>query len=866
MKNKLLAVLTITLLVTSLFAGSTLARGSVGKQLMPPNPDKILTALIERGVISATASPAQKEAALQAYLQLKLNGGDADSEMNPLARKAIASAEVVLHNTPGDVQGKKLGQDGYLVEPSTPEFKPLEGEDDLLLILVDFADVDYTWTTATEEERTEAGPLYNQIPLPDNDFDLWVADFSTQYFEDMLFTPGGYVFPADHPYYPGEHRGSMRDYFIEQSYGKYTVDGTAYGWFTVDKPEAYYGDDSPDGGSDSLRPGTPKDLLADAVEVINTQGAIDWLAYDVKDLYDLDGDGIIDEPDCIIDHPLFVHAGVDQSGGGGAQGDDALWAHSSSAWIVVDEAKNEGATCSDDFEGTILYNYTIMPEDGGVGVFAHEYAHDLGLPDEYDTIYSGAGASQGFWTLQASGSWIGRPAQTQPSGMSIWAKYVLGWVAPGENMAVLDLADLDREPVYLRLEQTERWGGVDAEGVETLNAIKINLPDKYAYVNDPYSGEYEWFGGKADEIDTTLKRTVDLTGKASAELSFWTWYDIEELWDYGFVQVSTDGGATWVSLPIDGTTMDIVADGYPLIIPNLPGFTGNSGGWVHKTFDLVDYLGQSIDLQFRYMTDWGTSMAGFYLDDISVTADGEVVFFDDVETLDPAWYADGWTIDAGASYKPNYYIMEWRNLQPMETPYGDITLVNTDAGLNTAYAYDPYGLTPNQPTYYSYAPGLLLFYRDMTYTDNWTGAHPGGGYLLVVDSHDRPLISPPYPGNYGGQALPTARQSYDAAFGLDRVPDVTWTRYGITWTYEGTSAVPNFKDNHIYWNQRAPSASVINPTNGLLFRILGQAEDKSAVLMAFGNRNTLEETYLSIASDLFLFYNKYFMPFVALFR
>ena len=145
------------------------------------------------------------------------------------------------------------------------------------------------------------------------------------------------------------------------------------------------------------------------------------------------------------------------------------------------------------------------------------------------------------------------------------------------------------------------------EGTDTINAIRVSLPPKSMTVNTPHGGSYEWFGGKADQIDTTLVRTVDLTGKTSATLSFWTWYDIEQNWDFGFVQVSTDDGATWTSLPIAGTTSVIDPSGMPAIAANLPGFTGNSGGWINKTFDLSAYAGQNIMLQFRYMTDWGTS-------------------------------------------------------------------------------------------------------------------------------------------------------------------------------------------------------------------------------------------------------------------
>ncbi|MCL4562544.1 MAG: immune inhibitor A [Chloroflexi bacterium] len=802
-----------------------------GIDYMPPEPGKIAEMLVREGKIPANATQMQKDEAVTAYLQKLFAGGGPDDNYNPLARKNLDVNEQALNEaaTTSIIRGRKLGNQ-VSVDSSTPQFKELQGTDKLLLMLVDFSNEPYTWTPTGLDERTAAGPLHNEIPAPDNDFDLWVPDFNTQHFEDMLFTPGGWTIPEDAPHYAGEHRGSMRDYYLEQSYGQYTVDGQAYGWFTVNKPEAYYGDDRPDGASDSQLPGTTKDLITDAVNVINGTDAIDWLDYDLLDLYDLDADGNINEPDCIIDHPLFIHAGIDQSGGGGAQGSDAIWAHSSSVNAWVTAQKNPGATCPANWPGTMIYNYTIMPEDGGVGVFAHEFGHDLGLPDEYDTIYSGRGDSVGFWSLMSSGSWVGRPAQTQPSDISIWGRYALGWV--NDNLAVTSLDALTKEATGFRLEQAERWGG---DG--TTNAVRISLPPKYFYVNTPHSGVYEWFGGKADQIDTTLMRTVDLTGKTTASLSFWTWYDIESNWDFGFVQVSTDSGTTWTSLPIDGTTSVIDPSGMPEIAANLPGFTGNSGGWVNKTFDLSAYAGQAIQLQFRYMTDWGTSMAGFYVDDIGVTADGAPVFFDDVETVDAAWAADGWTRDQGSGTKTHYYMLEWRNMNTMETPYSDATLVNFDEGLNNVYSL--YYLTPtdadvvSQPDYFPYTPGLLLWYRDMTYTDNWTGVHPGGGFLLVVDSHDTPMLRPPYP-HYGALPWSSRVQTYDATFSFNRPATITLHYWDGVRTYRSSNAVPNFNDAFSYWNQKVSNASVKTPSYGLLFRVLGQAADGSAALLGIG--------------------------------
>ena len=147
-----------------------------------------------------------------------------------------------------------------------------------------------------------------------------------------------------------------------------------------------------------------------------------WADYDIEDQGDRDGDGNVLEPDGVIDHVVLVHAGEDKSGGGGAEGTYALWAHSSA---VAGGAAIPGTDLK-------LSNYIVQPEDSGVGVFAHEYGHDLGLPDLYDT--SGVGDSDvDFWDLMRSGSHSGPIFQSMPTHMGLWDKWVLGWADPVER-------------------------------------------------------------------------------------------------------------------------------------------------------------------------------------------------------------------------------------------------------------------------------------------------------------------------------------------------------------------------------------------------------------------------------------------------
>jgi hypothetical protein len=129
-----------------------------------------------------------------------------------------------------------------------------------------------------------------------------------------------------------------------------------------------------------------------------------------------------------------------------------------------------------------------------------------------------------------------------------------------------------------------------------------------------------WYSGVGDQKNMSIVSknpiTVALGNDGKATLSFDTWYAIEAQWDFGFVQVSTDGGATWKSLANENTRSDIVADGYPAIKPYMPGFTGTGQG--NQVFDLSAYAGQQVLIAFRYMTDWSTTEQGWYVDNIAL--------------------------------------------------------------------------------------------------------------------------------------------------------------------------------------------------------------------------------------------------------
>jgi len=115
-------------------------------------------------------------------------------------------------------------------------------------------------------------------------------------------------------------------------------------------------------------------------------------------------------------------------------------------------------------------------------------------------------------------------------------------------------------------------------------------------------GDLEWYSTTGDLVDLSIITEYTLpTGTVTLTID--TYYDIEDYWDFGFVQISTDGGETWASIGNEYTTSLHDPSGHPDIIANLPGLTGWSGDWITMDFDLSAYSGETALIRFRYMTD-----------------------------------------------------------------------------------------------------------------------------------------------------------------------------------------------------------------------------------------------------------------------
>ncbi len=267
---------------------------------------------------------------------------------------------------------------------SLPEIKKsVTGSAKAIILLVDFPD--YTWETQQDSN------FNNPINQPGFD-----GLYQTTYYEEMLFSTNSFK----DPFSQSLVTGSMRDYYLENSYNQLDVDGVVLGWYTVSQPYEFYTNNNSglNGGASSF--------VREVIEL--AEADIDYSEFDN------DGDNEVDA--------LFVvHAGP---------GAEELYAknyeaHFNYFWSHKASVHYQTA------DSVIVNHYTMEPQSGTIGVFCHEFGHTLGLPDLYDTDQSSEGI--GEWGLMASGGWCHLPGDrpgTRPSHFTAYSKMSMGWLQP----------------------------------------------------------------------------------------------------------------------------------------------------------------------------------------------------------------------------------------------------------------------------------------------------------------------------------------------------------------------------------------------------------------------------------------------------
>jgi len=224
---------------------------------------------------------------------------------------------------------------------------------------------------------------------------------------------------------------------------------------------------------------------------------------------------------------------------------------------------------------------------------------------------------------------------------------------------------------------------------------------------DPNSGDYAFWSNRGDESDMTLTRAFDLSQvSGEVQLDYWVWFDIEEGWDYLYLQVSDDGGESWEILTTpSGTDEDPSGNSFGWAYTAASG-GGSQADWIEESIDLSDYAGQEILLRFEYVTDAAVNGEGLLLDDIRIDAIG---YYEGFETGDGEWEPAGFVriynrlpqtyrlalIERGDELRVTEVPVNENGLAVIDLPFGEsideVTLVIVNTARHTWQAA-PYSL------------------------------------------------------------------------------------------------------------------------------------------------------------------------------
>jgi M6 family metalloprotease-like protein len=223
------------------------------------------------------------------------------------------------------------------------------------------------------------------VDFSDNQADSGsVGNLGTAFFDTLLF--------AQNPTMPR----TMTDFYLENSYGNFRIEGDVYGWFRMPLTYAQYV-----GSGNGMQGSAPNARTMAKDAVVAADPAVNFSLYD-NDL------------DQYVEGVIVVHAGPGAEESGGS---NTMWSHQwtiNPAWLTNDNV--------------LVSNYLTGPEElygspTRIGVYCHEFGHILRLPDLYDVGWDPSRTGVGKWSLMGSGSWNG--GGKTPAHFDSWCKNFL---------------------------------------------------------------------------------------------------------------------------------------------------------------------------------------------------------------------------------------------------------------------------------------------------------------------------------------------------------------------------------------------------------------------------------------------------------
>jgi len=233
--------------------------------------------------------------------------------------------------------------------------------------------------------ETEAAPSTGTIEvafiLSEFEDQTYQSEHDQDYFEELAFGS----------------EDSLWAYYDEVSRNILDIQGDVYGPYTLDGDAADYGTEN-------------MEFVRDSVEIADDD--IDYRNYDAV---------------------MVIHSGPGEESSGNS---DDIW---SIHWPQSIETEDDGHEIEEITQAP-EYEYS-GGERSPLGVWVHEFGHELGIPDLYDTDSTSEGI--GDWGVMASGSWANN-GET-PVYFSAWSRYWLGWVDP--IVITEDINNLELEPI-----------------------------------------------------------------------------------------------------------------------------------------------------------------------------------------------------------------------------------------------------------------------------------------------------------------------------------------------------------------------------------------------------------------------------------
>ena len=261
---------------------------------------------------------------------------------------------------------------------------------------------------------------------------------------------------------------------------------------------------------------------------------------------------------------------------------------------------------------------------GGAGLFMHYMAEHyssggtlMGLIQEEANGIEGINnylQHSGFNTTfnKVFGDWVIANLLDEDSGIYGYShldvQSKVGKILERESSVTSSLPEYSVE--YWEVKDFDRELTLQFEGDVTTSLLPVDIGKQGC-----------WWSNSGDSIDSSMTVNLDLTDLVNPVFEYSIWYNIENNWDYGYFQISVDGGEKWNVISTKYTS-----DENPIGNSFGPGYTGDSEEWLRENIDLKSYSDQkSILIRFKYITDDAINGSGLCIREMKVTGDNNLV-------------------------------------------------------------------------------------------------------------------------------------------------------------------------------------------------------------------------------------------------